>query len=90
MGSLKSKNVRMTKLKMKTMLVVFLDPLYIGCHQWKKKDFFLLHDNALVHRTAAVAQFLGKKQVSVFNHPPYSLDLAPSNFFLFPKIEIIL
>lgn len=26
--------------------------------------------------------------VQCFNHPPYSSDLAPNDFFLFPKIKI--
>ena len=24
---------------------------------------------------------------NIFEHPPYSPDLAPSNFFLFPKMK---
>jgi len=29
------------------------------------------------------------KQITVLEHPAYSLDLAPSDFFLFPKIKEI-
>jgi transposase len=37
-----------------------------------------------------VREFLASKQVTVLDHPPYSPDLAPSDFFLFPKIKKIL
>jgi histone-lysine N-methyltransferase SETMAR len=38
----------------------------------------------------SVREFLASKQITVLEHPPYSLDLAPSDFFLFPKIKEIL
>jgi transposase len=37
-----------------------------------------------------VREFLVSKQITVLEHPPYSPDLAPSDFFLFPKIKEIL
>jgi len=35
-------------------------------------------------------EFLATKQITVSEHPAYSPDLAPSDFFLFPKIKEIL
>jgi len=35
-------------------------------------------------------EFLAIKQIIVLKHPAYSPDLAPSDFFLFPKIKEIL
>ena len=35
-------------------------------------------------------EFLPTKQIVVLKYPAYSLDLAPSDFFLFPKIKEIL
>ena len=35
-------------------------------------------------------EFLATKQITVLEHPAYSLDLAPSDFFLSPKIKEIL
>jgi len=35
-------------------------------------------------------EFLATKQVTVLEHPADSPDLAPSDFFLFPKIKEIL
>jgi hypothetical protein len=36
-----------------------------------------------------VREFLAIKQRTMLDHPPYSLDLAPSDTFLFPKIKEI-
>ena len=35
-------------------------------------------------------EFLGTKQITVLEHPTYSPDPAPNDFFLFPKIKEIL
>ena len=32
-------------------------------------------------------EFLATNQITVLEHPAYSPDLAPSDFFLFPKIK---
>jgi len=37
-----------------------------------------------------VREFLATKQITVLEHPAFSQDLAPSYFFLFPKIKEIL
>jgi hypothetical protein len=37
-----------------------------------------------------VREFLSTKQITVLEHPAYSPDLAPNDFFLFPKIKEIL
>ena len=34
--------------------------------------------------------FLASEKVKVLNHPPYSPDLSPCDFFLFPKLKIML
>ncbi|PNF31118.1 hypothetical protein B7P43_G15696 [Cryptotermes secundus] len=33
-------------------------------------------------------EFLAKNKMAVVPHPPYSPDLAPCDFFLFPKMKI--
>ena len=35
-------------------------------------------------------EFLATKQITVLEHPAYSLNIAPSDFFLFQKIKEIL
>jgi transposase len=37
-----------------------------------------------------VREFLASKQINVLEHPPYSLDPSPSDFFLLSKIKEIL
>jgi histone-lysine N-methyltransferase SETMAR len=51
-------------------------------HAW-----ILHHDNALAHDMLAVQEFLAKKSILKLNHPPYSPDLAPFDFWIFPKTE---
>jgi histone-lysine N-methyltransferase SETMAR len=34
-----------------------------------------------------VQAFLAKKSIQVLPHPPYSPDLAPAKFFLFPALK---
>ena len=42
------------------------------------------------HKALSVREFLATKQITVLEHPAYSPDLAPNDFFLFPKIKEIL
>jgi hypothetical protein len=56
--------------------------------KWKNNNWFLCHDNAPAHTSLIVQQFLTSKNITVILHPPYSPDLAPSDFFLFPKMKL--
>ena len=47
----------------------------------------LLHDNVPAHSTIRVRQIQAQKMVAVLDRPPYSPDLAPADFFLFPRLE---
>ena len=38
----------------------------------------------------AVKSFLASEKVKVLNHPPYSPDLSPCDFFLFPRLKQML
>ena len=55
--------------------------------KWKN-NWFLHHDNAPAHKSLVVRLFLTSKNITVISHPPYSPDLAPCNFFRFPKMEL--
>ena len=46
-----------------------------------------LHDNAPPHRSKLVQEFFAKTRTNVLPHPPYSLDLAPCDFYLFPSMK---
>ena len=52
--------------------------------------WFLLHDNARPHTAICVRRFLAQQQVTELLHPPYSPDLAPADFFLFPRLKLAL
>jgi histone-lysine N-methyltransferase SETMAR len=47
----------------------------------------LLHDNASSHKATIVREYLKQEQVVELPHPPYSPDLAPCDFFLFPSLK---
>ena len=50
--------------------------------------FILHHDNAPCHTSLLVRQFLSNKNITVCPHPPYSPDLAPCDFWLFPRVKM--
>jgi histone-lysine N-methyltransferase SETMAR len=45
------------------------------------------HDNAPAHRSAVVSDFLEENSIVLVPHPPYSPDLAPCDFWLFPILK---
>jgi transposase len=51
-------------------------------------EWFLHHDNAPSHRSLVVQQFLVEKSSPVITQPPYSPDLAPSDFWLFLTLKM--
>jgi len=40
-----------------------------------------------VHDALRVHEFLAKNSITKMDHPFYSPDLAPCNFWLFPKLK---
>jgi len=56
--------------------------------QCRNNTWLLHHDNAPAHAALLTRQFLTANNTTVVPHPPYSPDLAPSNFFLFPKLKM--
>ena len=47
----------------------------------------ILHDNASPHKSNVVKELLEGYGWEVFDHPPYSPDLSPPDFDLFPKLK---
>jgi len=45
------------------------------------------HDNAHLHTANHTRELLDHFGWEVFDHPPYSPDLAPSDYHLFPKMK---
>ncbi|UYV70543.1 RGS7 [Cordylochernes scorpioides] len=54
---------------------------------WKNKNWLLHHDNAPAHTSLLVRDFLAKNNTLMMPQPPYSPDLPPCDFFLFPKLK---
>jgi transposase len=52
--------------------------------------WILHHDNAPAHVLLLIRSYLAKHQTSVVPHLPYSPDLAPADFFLFPNLKTTL
>ena len=53
-------------------------------------DWILHHDNAPAHTSHLVQKFLAKHGTAQLQQPPYSPDLAPCDFFLFPRLKKVL
>ena len=53
----------------------------------RHRGLLLHHDNAAAHRANATQEFLQMEKVQQLDHPPYSPDLAPCDFFVFPFIK---
>ncbi|KAG5313395.1 MOS1T transposase, partial [Acromyrmex insinuator] len=51
------------------------------------RNWLLHHDNAPAHTSLLVREFLAKNNTLMMPQPPYSPDLAPCDFFLFPKLK---
>ena len=49
-------------------------------------DWQLHHDNISAHASHLVQTFFSKHQITQVTQPPYSPDLAPCDFWLFPKL----
>ena len=56
----------------------------------ERGSWMILHDNARPHTEVIIKQFLAKKGIVVLNHPSYSPDLSPADYFFFRKIKTAL
>ena len=52
---------------------------------WQDNAWLLHQDNAPAHNALSIRQFLAERNVTVLDHPPYSPDLAPCDFFCSPS-----
>lgn len=115
-ASPRPKKARMSKSRIKTMLIVFFDKRGLIHKEFvpqgktvnaefykevlqrlhravkrKRQDLAqrwrLHHDNAPAHTAFLVTSYLTRIGVEVLPQPPYSPDLSPPDFFLFPKVK---
>jgi len=56
---------------------------------WPDKGI-LNHENASAHDALKFREFLAKTSITKMEHPPYSPDLAPCDFWLFPNLKNVL
>ena len=55
---------------------------------WCACNWLLHDDNAPSHHALVTCEFLTHNSIITLLHLPYSPDLAPCNFFLFPKMKL--
>jgi len=56
----------------------------------QKKKIIFHQDNALAHKSVLAMGKLRDLHYELLEHPPYSPDLATSDFSLFPKLKLFL
>jgi histone-lysine N-methyltransferase SETMAR len=61
----------------------------LGWRGMLTKGVFLLHANARPHNTAHTNALIKLFNWEIFDHPPYSLDLAPIDYQLFKKMVLV-
>ena len=110
------KNLRMSKSKIKSMLICFFDSQGIVHKEFVPpgqtviqtfyrevlerlgkrvarvrpgiaRTWMLHHDNIPCHTAVSINEFLAEKSIPVVPQPPYSPDLSPCDFFLFPWLK---
>jgi transposase len=54
---------------------------------WPTRNWQLHHDNALALSSDLIQSFLTKHGIPVVHQAPYSPDMAPCDFWLFPKLK---
>ena len=54
---------------------------------FKSGQWHFQQENAPVHNSILVTDYLTKMGIKILSHPPYSPDLAPCDFWLFPKLR---
>jgi transposase len=118
-ASPRPKKCRMSKSKIKTMLICFFDRMgivhkeFVPPGQTVNQVFYksvlerlrkrvirvrpeiadkwmLHHDNAPCHTAISIREYLTSKRITVVPQPPYSPDLSPCDFFLFPTLKHVL
>jgi len=57
---------------------------------WENQTWMLHHDNAPAHAPLLICSYLAKHQTFIVPHPPYSPELAPAEFYPFPKLKTTL
>ena len=67
--------------------ILEISDLEIESYSHVYQSRILHHDNAPAHRSLLVLEFLAKNKTVVMSQLPSPSDLAPVDFFLFPKLK---
>jgi len=70
-----------------SLLVQVKNILNEKCHGKVTKGALFLHDNAPAHRALTTQKKLNYLGFQCLDHPPYSPDLVPSDYDLFPQLK---
>jgi len=70
-----------------SLLVRLKDILKVKCSRKVTKGVLFLHNNALSHWSLATQKKLVCLGFQCLDHPPYSPDLAPLDYHLFPVLK---
>ena len=57
---------------------------------WAAHNWQLHQDNATAHSAHLIQAYLAKNNTPPVRHPPYSPDMAPCDFWLFPELKTTL
>jgi transposase len=55
---------------------------------WRNDNWLLHHDNEAARTSLKTTEFVTNNNIAIVLHPPYSPDLAPYDFALFPKFKM--
>ena len=55
--------------------------------KWLRSKILLHHKNSSLHTAKQTTDYLATSETEILGHPPNNPDLAPCNFYLFPKIK---
>ncbi len=80
-----AKGTKVNAIYVRDTLARFRKALAAKRPQMVKNGWRFHWDNAPVHTAEVVRNYLAKHKIEMVPHPPYSPDLAPADFFLFPK-----
>ncbi|QQP55058.1 Uncharacterized protein FKW44_008107, partial [Caligus rogercresseyi] len=82
--------ISVTAAVFKDVMNMFLKKFTEKRIEMAKRDWYFHFDNAPCHTANSTKEFLTKKGIKVIDHPPYSPDLAPADFFYFPVMKKML
>ena len=83
-GSPRPKKARQSKSTQKLMMISFFDSMGIIYTHWVPTGITV---NKEYHNSILVTDYLTQMGIKTVLHPPYSPDLAPCDFWLFPKLK---